>query len=117
MDIYTIKHTKRSEYMKIWRILSGLSNIMTDSPDYLINVHDINAHLMKFVVMKAWPLTDIDIEKEQPHLHEEFDKMWKAYQEHEWEQMGKYLANIALIQHEYERKVLGDEGVKKEDER
>ena len=62
MDIYTITHTKRTEYMKIWRIISGLSNVMTDSPDYLIHVHDINPDLMKFVVMKAWPLTDMPIE-------------------------------------------------------
>lgn len=80
---------KRTELMKEFKIVSAMSHVMSDVPERLIHVNDLNKRLMHFVLMKAWPLSTLDIMREVPEVTPFYRKMSEEYHRHNWEGVGQ----------------------------
>jgi len=108
--------SKRTEIMKEFRIVGSLAEILTDVPERLIHVNNINEHLMRFVLMSAWPLTRIDVIHQIPEMVPHYEAFSDAYYDNDWEEMGIQMAKIARILHEDQKTVRGETYVEEEDE-
>lgn len=103
--------SKRSEFMKEFRIVGALAHVMMDVPERLIHVQELDEKLMRFVLKKAWPLAHMDIMEENEDIDKDYEEMSDAYHAQDWEDMGKDLADISNILHEELVKKYGEKKV------
>lgn len=92
-----------------------MAEVLTDVPERLIHVNGMNMHLMRFIMMSAWPLTRIDAIHYVPGILEHYEAMSDAYYESDWQEMGVQVARIAHILHEDQKKTYGEQYVRDED--
>ena len=108
--------SKRTEVMKEFKIVLSLAEVLTDVPERLIHVNRISKELMRFVLMKAWPLKRMDVIHYVPDILENYEALSDAYYDDDWEEMGIQTARIAHKLHEDQKKVRGETYVNEEDE-
>ena len=107
---------KRTEAMKEFKIIGSMAHVFSDVPERLIHVNDLSKKLMRFVLMKAWPLSTLDILVEIPEITPYYRALTDNYLNHNWYGIGMQLAHIALILHEEQKKEIGEEEVALEDQ-
>lgn len=94
------KDPMHTEFVKMFRVIKYMSHMLTDVPDRLHYVNDINQNITNFIMVKGWPLSYIEVWHENhTEIREHFNKMFEYFADLDLEYAGQEAAEIANILH------------------